>query len=86
MAAGVNNAKRCYLQIKVASVAPVTKVAEYRKTREVWQRGLKASPDAKNLRARLDTKNNQEQLKYVESQLSLDKPVDTALGFLDWEK
>jgi hypothetical protein len=44
---------------------------------------LKAFPDSKELKARLDTRGDEAQLDYVESQRSLDKPVDTSLAFLD---
>jgi len=36
-----------------------------------------------NLEARLDTKTDKEQLKSVESQRSLETPIDTILSFLD---
>ncbi len=83
---GGQGGRRYYLKVHVALGDACTKAGKYKEARDAWQRGLKAFPDAKELKARLDTKGDQEQLDYVESQRSLDKPVDTALAFLDEEK
>ena len=56
----------------------------------MWQSGgriLAQSPAGwRGLRARLDTKDDDAQLAYVESQRSLDRPVDTSLAFLEAER
>jgi tetratricopeptide (TPR) repeat protein len=83
---GGQGGKQYYLKVHVALGDACTKAGKYQEARESWQRGLKAFPDAKELRARLDTKDDAGQLKYVESQRSLERPVDTSLAFLDEEK
>ena len=75
-----------YLKVLVALGDAYTKAAKYKEAREAWQRGLKAFPEAKELKARLDARSDEEQLVYVQSQRSLDKPVDTSLAFLDEKK
>ena len=83
---GGQGGKSYYLKVHVALGDACTKAGRYQEAREAWQRGLKSFPVAMELRARLDTKDDQAQLRYVESQRSLDKPVDTSLAFLDGEK
>jgi predicted RND superfamily exporter protein len=75
--------KPCYLRGHVALGDAYTKAGKYHEARQAWQRGLHAFPQANELKARLDTKDDNAQLAYVESQRSLDKPVDTSLTFLD---
>jgi uncharacterized protein len=83
---GGQGGKPYYLKVHVALGDACTKAGQYQEAREVWRRGLKVFPEAKELRARLDTRDDTEQLKYVESQRSLEKPVDTCLSFLDDER
>lgn len=75
-----------YLKVHVALGDALTKGGRYQEAREAWKRGLQAFPLAEELRTRLATKSDKEQLKYVESQRSLETPIDTALPFLDDEK
>ena len=72
-----------YLRVHVALGDACTKAGKYPEARAAWQRGLRAFPDADELRTRLATKDANAQLAWVESQRSLDKPVDTSLAFLD---
>ncbi len=74
-----------YVRVHVALCDACTKAGKYREAREAWQRGLRAFPQAKELKARLNTKSDEEQLDYVQSQRSLERPVDTSLSFLDDE-
>jgi tetratricopeptide (TPR) repeat protein len=83
---GDQGGKPYYLKVHVALGDACTKAGKYQEAREAWQHGLKVFPDAKELRARLETKDDRAQLSYVESQRSLEKPVDTSLTFLDEEK
>jgi tetratricopeptide (TPR) repeat protein len=83
---GGQGGKPYYLKVRVALGDAYTKAGQYKEARDAWQRGLKAFPDAMELKARLDTKGDQEQLDYVQSQRSLNKPVDTSLAFLDEKK
>jgi uncharacterized protein len=83
---GGQGGKPYYLKVHVALGDACTKAGKYQEAREAWQHGLKVFPDAKELRARLDTKDDAGQLKYVEFQRSLERPVDTSLAFLDEEK
>jgi tetratricopeptide (TPR) repeat protein len=62
------------------------KAGKYKEAREAWQRGLQAFPRANELKARLDIKDDNAQLAYVESQRTLDRPVDISLAFLDEER
>ena len=78
--------KPCYLRVHVALGDAHTKAGKYREAREAWQRGLQAFPQARELKARLDAKDDDAQLACVESQRSLDRPVDTSLAFLDEER
>ena len=78
--------KHYYLHVHVALGDAYTKAGKYKEGRQAWQRGLRAFPQANELKARLDNKDDNAQLAYVESQRSLDKPVDTSLAFLDDER
>jgi tetratricopeptide (TPR) repeat protein len=80
---GGQGAESYYLRVHLALGDACTKSGKYKEAREAWQRGLSTFPEAKELKARLDTKDDATQLAYVESQRSLDKPVDTSLAFLD---
>jgi tetratricopeptide (TPR) repeat protein len=75
-----------YLRVHIALGDAFTKAGQYQEGRAAWQRGLGAFPQAGELKARLETKTDPEQLKYVEAQRRLDQPVDTSLAFLDGEK
>jgi len=55
------------------------------KARAAWQHGLKAFPDAKELKDRLAIKDDAPLLRFVEGQRSLEKPIDTDLSFMDRE-
>jgi hypothetical protein len=75
-----------YVRVHVALGDAYTKAGKYQEAREAWQRGLKVFPKAMELKARLKTEDDAEQLACVESRRSLDKPVDTSLAFLDGQK
>jgi uncharacterized protein len=83
---GGQGGKPYFLRVHVALGDAYAKAGKYQEARAAWQRGLKGFPDSKELKARLDAKDDEAQLDYVESQRSLDKPVDTSLSFLDHEK
>ena len=51
--------------------------------REAWRRGQKAFPTSPELKERLAIKDDAQLLKYVESQRSLEKPIETDLSFMD---
>ena len=53
--------------------------------RAAWQHGLKVFPESKELSERLAIKDDTRLLKFVETQRSLDHPIDTDLSFLDRE-
>ena len=55
------------------------------KARAAWQAGLKIFPDSKELKDRLAIKDDTQLLKFVESQRSLERPIDTDLSFMDRE-
>jgi uncharacterized protein len=80
---GGQGGKPYYLLVHVALGDACTKAGKYMEARAAWQRGLQAFPGAKELKARLDIKDDEAQLAYVESQHRLDKPVNTSLSFLD---
>ena len=56
----------------------------------MWQSGGRILAQSRagwrGFRARLDTKDDNAEPAYVESQRSLDKPVDTSLAFLDEQR
>lgn len=72
-----------YLRVHIALGDACAKAGDYQQARDAWQRGLKAFPDSKALKTRLQVKDDDALLKYVESERSLDTPVDTSLAFLD---
>jgi tetratricopeptide (TPR) repeat protein len=78
--------KPYYLYVHLALGDACAKAGKYKEVRAAWQRGLQAFAGATELKARLDTKDDEAQLAYVESQHGLDKPVDTSLSFLDEER
>jgi hypothetical protein len=55
------------------------------KARAAWQAGLKAFPDSKELKDRLAIKDDTQLLKFIETQRSLEHPIDTDLSFMDRE-
>ena len=55
------------------------------KARPAWRQGLKAFPNSIELKDRLAIKDDKQLLKFVETQRSLDRPIDTDLSFLDAE-
>ena len=55
------------------------------KGRAAWQAGLKIFPDSKELKDRLAIKDDTQLLKFVETQRSLERPIDTDLSFMDRE-
>ena len=80
---GGQSGRPYYLRVHLALGDACTKAGKYKEAREAWQHGLKAFPQANELKARLDTKDDNAQLACVESQRHLDKPVDASLTFLD---
>jgi tetratricopeptide (TPR) repeat protein len=78
--------KPYYLRVHMALGDAYAKAGKYKEAREAWQRGLQAFPRANELKARLDIKDDNAQLAYVESQRTLDRPVDISLAFLDEER
>ena len=72
-----------YLKVHVALGDALTKADGYKAARDAWQRGLEAFPNSTELKTRLAITNDVDQLRLVESQRSLEKPVDTSLSFLD---
>jgi len=63
-----------------------TEAGQYREARAAWERGIKAFPGSQELKVRLETKSDKAQLEFVESERSLEKPVNTMLEFLDGER
>ena len=61
------------------------KAGKYARARETWRRGLSRFPDAKELVARLEISDDATLLQTVETQRSLEQPIDTDLSFLDRE-
>ena len=55
------------------------------KARPAWRQGLKVFPASSELKDRLAIKEDKQLLKFVETQRSLDRPIDTDLSFLDAE-
>jgi len=55
---GDQGGKPYYLKVHVALGDACTKAGKYQEAREAWQHGLKVFPDAKELRARLETKDD----------------------------
>jgi tetratricopeptide (TPR) repeat protein len=74
-----------YLRTHVCLGDAYTKNRQIEKARAVWQQGLKVFPDSKDLKDRLAIKDDGQLLKLVESQRSLEHPVDTDLSFMDRE-
>lgn len=74
-----------HLRIYVCLGDAYTKAKEYDRARQAWRRGLKYFAAARELTDRLQIKDATGLLKYVESQRSLEKPIDTDLSFLDRE-
>ena len=60
---GGQGGRPCYLKVHLALGDAFTKAGNYKEARAAWQRGAKAFPDAKELRARLDTPNEAAQLR-----------------------
>jgi hypothetical protein len=75
-----------YVKVHVALGDAYTQAGQHREAREAWQHGWKHFPGSQELKIRLSTRTTQDQLEYVESQRSLDKPVETDLAYLDEEK
>jgi tetratricopeptide (TPR) repeat protein len=84
-AAGKNPMKPFQLRAYVCLGDAHTKDKQYKKARAAWERGLKYFPDAKELKNRLAIKEDGALLKYVETQRSLEHPIDTDLSFMDRE-
>ncbi len=59
------------------------KMKEYDKARKSWRRALALFPNHPELVRRLDIDDDAELLAFVESQRSLEQPIDTSLSFLD---
>ena len=55
------------------------------KGRQAWRQGLKAFPNSSDLKERLAIKDDKQLIKFVETQRSLDHPIDSDLSFLDAE-
>ena len=77
--------KPYYLRPYVSLGDALAKAKKYDQAREVWRRGQKTFPNSPELKERLAIKDDAQLLKYVESQRSLEKPIDTDLSFLDRE-
>jgi tetratricopeptide (TPR) repeat protein len=72
-----------YLRSHVALGDALAKDKDYEKARQAWRQGLKIFPDAKPLKERLAISDDKRLLEYIESQRSLERPIDTDLSFLD---
>jgi len=74
-----------YLRSHVCLGDAYAKNRQMDKGRAAWQAGLKIFPDSKELKDRLAIKDDTQLLKFVESQRSLERPIDTDLSFMDRE-
>jgi enediyne biosynthesis protein E4 len=70
---------RCHLALGDA----YAKAGDPTNARRAWRRGLQLFPDSPALAARLAIADDDRLLAYVESQNSLEQPIDTDLSFLD---
>lgn len=61
------------------------KGGNFSRAQEAWRNGLRRHPESTALSQRLAITDNAALLKLVESQRSLERPIDTDLSFLDWE-
>jgi len=75
--------KSYYVRSYIALGDACTKDGQPDKARRAWRQGLKLFPDATELKTRLAIADNAALLKFVESQRTLDQPIDTDLTFLD---
>ena len=74
-----------YLRSHVCLGDACAKNRQMDKGRAAWQAGLKIFPDSKELKDRLAIKDDTQLLKFVESQRSLEHPIDSDLSFMDRE-
>ena len=74
-----------YLRSHVCLGDAYTKNRQMDKARAAWQAGVKIFPASKELKDRLAIKDDTQLLKFVESQRSLERPIDTDLSFMDRE-
>jgi len=63
----------------------LTKAKRYAEARDAWREGLKLFPDSVELTERLKWNRDDELLTFVETERSLEQPIDTSLAFLDKE-
>lgn len=77
------NAKPYYAHTHVALGDAYAKAKQYERAIAAWQEGLDLFPNSAELKERLAIKSHRAMLKFVERKRGLDRPVDTALAFLD---
>lgn len=82
---GVAAAKSYYLRTHILLGDAWTKAGQYERARKAWRAGLSAFPEARELLDRLEIRDDAILLRTVESQRSLEQPIDTDLSFLDRE-
>jgi hypothetical protein len=79
------NAESYHERTYVAWGDALTKAGKPDAARQAWKNGLNAFPKSIVLRNRLSIKEDNELLKFVERERSLEQPIDTDLSFLDGE-
>lgn len=77
--------KQYYLRSFVGLGDALTKAKRYDAARKAWRDGKTLFPEAPELAERLAIANDADLLEFVESQRSLEQPIDTSLAFLDKE-
>ena len=60
----------------------LTKMESYDEARRVWRKGLRLYRDSAELHERLELGDDDAQYAFVESQRSLEQPIDTDFSFL----
>ncbi len=83
--AGRANAKSYFERTYILLGDAWAKAEKFDRARRAWRDGLAAFSGSKPLRDRLAIKDNAALLKFVESQRSLEQPIDTDLSFVDRE-
>jgi hypothetical protein len=83
LGAGKPNAKDYYLRTYVGLGDAYAKNKEYRNARRAWGDGFKVFPKSTELTERLAITDNGALLEYVQTERSLEQPIDTGLTFFD---